>query len=80
MIIKLRLDTCDEGIKEELGAELHDTLVGNQDYINNNIILNIDDPTAVCITIFPECNIDAVPESFEKLLKDSFKRYAKIDG
>ena len=41
--------------KMRVGESIHNQLVGNEDYINNNIILNIDEDCKVILVIFNEC-------------------------
>lgn len=41
--------------KMEVGKLIHNQLKGNQDYIDNNIILNIDEDCKVIVIIFNEC-------------------------
>lgn len=40
-----------------IGAAIHGQLQGNPDYINNNIILNVDDDCMIRISVFKEANI-----------------------
>lgn len=41
---------------KEIGAGIHEQLKGNEDYINNNIILTMDEKRyEVIISIFKEC-------------------------
>ena len=40
--------------KGKIGTTIHKQLVGNDDYINDNIILNIDDDNTVNLFIFNE--------------------------
>ena len=48
----IETDTNDE--KERIGTEIHKQLKGNQDYIDNKIILNIDQNCRVVLTIFDD--------------------------
>lgn len=41
--------------KMAIGTKIHEQLRGNEDYVNNNIILNVDDPNMVDICIFEDC-------------------------
>lgn len=41
--------------QEKMGNHIHDQLRGNQDYIDNNIILNMDIRNTVNIYVFEEC-------------------------
>lgn len=49
------------------GSKLHDILVGNEDYIENNIILNIEKPQIIELVFFPEANVN--DEQVEKIIK-----------
>lgn len=46
--------TSDEE-KMAVGTAIHNQLVSCEDYINNNIILNIDDENKVLLLIFEDC-------------------------
>lgn len=37
-----------------IGSDIHNQLRGNQDYIDNNIILNADDDCTIRISVFRE--------------------------
>lgn len=41
--------------KMTIGTKIHEQLRGNEDYVNNNIILNVDDPNMINIYIFEDC-------------------------
>ena len=41
--------------KMKVGELIHNQLKGNQDYIDNNIILNVDEDCKVIVIIFEEC-------------------------
>ena len=41
--------------KMKVGELIHNQLVGNEDYINNNIVLNIDEDCKVILVMFNEC-------------------------
>jgi len=49
------IKTNSETEKLAVGEKLHQYLVGNKDYINNNIVLNIDSPNEVNLYIMQEC-------------------------
>lgn len=44
----------DDSEKYEVGAAIHEQLVGNPDYIDSNITLTIDDPGSVHLWVFAE--------------------------
>lgn len=52
-LIQITTRTNEE--KTELGQKIHEQLKGNKDYINNNIVLNIDDDCLIMLAIFNEC-------------------------
>lgn len=41
--------------KEQIGTKIHNQLRGNKDYIDCNIILNMDEPHTVQLWFFKEC-------------------------
>lgn len=47
--------TIDEKEQMRIGTAIHHQLVGNKDYIDSNIILNIDSKNEVNLYIFKEC-------------------------
>ena len=51
------IKTVNEEEKMRIGNSIHDQMVGNKDYIDNNIILNIDEVNEVNVYIFDECEI-----------------------
>ena len=53
--VELVFTTSNNYEKMELGKEIHNRLVGNEDYIKSNIILNIDDENTVRLVVFKEC-------------------------
>lgn len=53
--IEIKIITNTEEEKMEVGNYIHKQLVGNQDYIDCNIILNIDNPCTVSLYVFEEC-------------------------
>lgn len=52
----ISITVCSEKEKIKVGQAIHNQLMGNQDYIDSNIILNIDEPYTVNLFIFPECS------------------------
>ena len=60
----------DNNEKMKIGNYIHDRLRGNLDYIDNRIILNVDDPQTVHVWVYEDCTIDY--DSIIKLaLKDA---------
>lgn len=53
----IQIETATEDEKVKLGNKIHEQLVGNKDYIDSNIVLNIDlHPRMVQVWIFDECH------------------------
>lgn len=48
--------TKDNNEKVRIGAAIHNQLRGNPDYIDSNIILNIDEDCTVYLTVMNDCN------------------------
>ncbi len=58
-VITIRTSTEQE--KLEVGTKIHNQLVGNDDYINTRILLNMDDDeNIVTLTIFEDS--ETIPE------------------
>lgn len=53
--MKITIETEDEKDQMTISNHLHEQLRGNQDYIDNNIILSIDVKNTVKLYIFKEC-------------------------
>lgn len=51
----ITIRTTDEKEQMRVGNSIHDQLRGNKDYIDSNIILNIDVDNEVNLYIFKEC-------------------------
>lgn len=51
--IEIRCSSNDQ--KMRIRESIHNQLVGNEDYIDNNIILNLDEDCKVLVVIFNEC-------------------------
>ena len=51
----ITIECSDNNEKMAVGNLIHKQLRGNEDYINNNIILNIDTDNTVKLWIFKEC-------------------------
>jgi hypothetical protein len=56
----ITIRTIDDKEQMKIGNSIHHQLVGNKDYIDNNIILNIDDNNEVNLYIFKEC--ESIPD------------------
>ena len=53
--LEITIKTPNNDEKMRIGSEIHEQLRGNSDYIDNNIILNIDADNEVWLGIFKEC-------------------------
>lgn len=53
MTITINVQSEEEQIK--IGEMIHKQLKGNQDYIDDNIVLNVDAEREIWIGIFKEC-------------------------
>lgn len=53
--LHIRITTKDEKEQMAIGNAIHMQLAGNKDYIDNNIILNIDECNEINVYIFEEC-------------------------
>ena len=51
----IMIETESDEEKWRIGTLIHEQLRGNQDYIDSNILLNMDDPDTVRLYIFKEC-------------------------
>ena len=51
----ITIETVNEDEKMAVGNSIHNQLVGNKDYIDSNIILNVDEYEKVRLLIFEEC-------------------------
>ena len=52
----ITIECSDKADAMRVGEAIHQQLVGNEDYVNNNIVLNCTDfDNLVKIMIFPEC-------------------------
>ena len=51
----ITIRTIDEKEQMRIGNSIHHQLVGNKDYVDNNIVLSIDVDNEVNLYIFKEC-------------------------
>ncbi len=49
-------------LKRQIGERIHNQLKGNPDYVDNRIVLNIDNPTT--IKIYIDCGVE-IPAALE---------------
>lgn len=61
MLAEIKFNTNDKDSTMYLGTFIHDQLIGNKDYVDNNIILNIDNPNCIVLTIFKETDFEHIP-------------------
>lgn len=59
MYIQIETDTEEE--KFRIGDKIYYQLVGNQDYVDSRIVLNIDEPYTVRLWIDNDC-VNPIPE------------------
>lgn len=57
----IQIETSTEEEKLRIGNKIHNQLVGNKDYIDCNIVLNIDEPYTVRLWIYDDC-VNPIPE------------------
>lgn len=53
--IKITIETTTKDEQMEISNSIHNQLKGNEDYINNNIILNCNEENVTKLFIFNEC-------------------------
>lgn len=53
--MKITIECSDEKEQMNIGNYIHEQLVGNKDYIDSNILLNIDVENTIRLYIFKEC-------------------------
>lgn len=53
--LEISIKTSTDEEKMRIGSEIHKQLQGNPDYIDSNIILNVDAGCEVWLGIFKEC-------------------------
>ena len=53
--MKVTIETTDEKEQMKIGNFIHDQLRGNQDYIDSNIVLNIETKNIIKLYVFKEC-------------------------
>ena len=51
----ITIRTIDEKEQMRIGNSIHHQLVGNKDYVDNNIVLSIDVDNEVNLYIYKEC-------------------------
>lgn len=56
--IEIIMHTENNDIKEHIGAIIHNKLTGRQDYIDSDIVLNINDENKVILVLPGFCNVN----------------------
>ena len=57
--VKITVDTKNE--KERIGTRIHEQLIGNPDYIDSRIILNIDEDKDILLYIYDDECTEKIP-------------------
>ena len=55
IIMHVKIECTNHEMRMAIGEYIHDQLVGNMDYVNNNIILNIEVDYEVNLWVFEGC-------------------------
>lgn len=70
LMCKMTIELSDADDRMALGTAIHEQLRGKQDYIDNNIILNIDTDYAVELYVMSDCKeLPKIEIDFSKLKK-----------
>lgn len=67
LVEDIRIELNDNDTKIKLGKSLHCLLKGHEDYIENRIILNVDEINTVRIWIFDDCRNQELVKQLKKL-------------
>ena len=73
----LYFKTKDNSDKQIIGQRIHEALKGSKCYIDNDVILNIDEDNAVLLTIGDDNghNLDKIIDCTEWDLEQMYKQY-----
>lgn len=52
----IKITVADEDEQLKIGNSIHEQLRGNKDYMDSNIVLNLDTKNEINLYIFKECN------------------------
>ena len=52
----IKITVADEDEQLKIGNSIHEQLRGNKDYMDSNIVLNLDTKNKINLYIFKECN------------------------
>lgn len=55
IVAKILIKVSSEDEKKELGDKIHGQLIDNEDYINSNIVLDLDGFNLVTLYVYKEC-------------------------
>ena len=55
VIANIAIHVKSDDIRNEVGRSIHEQLCGKQSYIDNAIILNINEPKTIRIVIYDDC-------------------------
>ncbi len=70
LMCKMTIELSDADDRTAVGTAIHEQLRGKQDYIDNNIILNIDTDYAVELYVMSDCKeLPKIEIDFSKLKK-----------
>lgn len=70
LMCKMTIELSDADDRMVVGTAIHEQLRGKQDYIDNNIILNIDTDYAVELYVMSDCKeLPKIEIDFSKLKK-----------
>lgn len=70
LMCKITIELSDADDRMVVGTAIHEQLRGKQDYIDNNIILNIDTDYAVELYVMNDCKeLPKIEIDFSKLKK-----------
>lgn len=53
--LNITIETENDDKKMEIGNHIHEQLVGNKDYVDCNIILNVDERNKIRLIVYDEC-------------------------
>lgn len=68
-IVAISIYTHSDEEKLSIGTALHKALVGNENYIHNRVILNIDTPWTIYVYIYNDCtDIEGILKTIEEAL------------
>jgi len=63
----LSIEIIDKGMSKEMGQEIHDILAGSQDYVDSNIVLNVDEGLFLSFDFFKDGRVHDMDDMFSRL-------------